>query len=81
MLQPRRGDVPLIKVAGTSECAERCRQPRLHCGKSEPFKWGRGAGIGVGAKWGGTTGWGFGTAPSRRSPVGMPPSPAPAPAV
>ena len=44
MLQPKRGDGPLIKVAGTSASAGRCRQQRLRCGESEPFKcgWGRG---------------------------------------
>lgn len=74
MLQPKRGDGPLIKVAGTSASAGRCRQQRQRCGESEPFKCGRGRGWEAGSHRGVALGGASGPCPPRPAPpVGMPP--------
>lgn len=41
MLQPQRGDGPLIKAEGTSALKRQGTEQRLRCGKNEPFKCGR----------------------------------------
>lgn len=79
MLQPRRGDGPLIKVAGTPPSKGRCRQRRLRCGESEPFKCGQGRGEG-GATMGRGHGVGLRSQPTRQRPLECPPKP-PAPAI
>lgn len=74
MLQPQRGDGPLIKAAGTSARESRGQEQRLCCGESEPFKCGRRAEPEAGLLWGGASGWSFGPRPPRPAPpVGMPP--------